>query len=71
MIDLCLARRVCCSMPKHQRNGKQPQFLKFRPYHEFTTTTPDQNRKGLWKSLWIIGVIALMFAVAFIFVQNQ
>jgi hypothetical protein len=58
-------------MPKRQPNGKQPQFLQFRPLHAFTTTPPDQNRKGLWKILWIIGIIALMFALAFIFLQNQ
>jgi hypothetical protein len=58
-------------MPKRQPNGNQPKFLQFRPYHAFTTTPADQDRKGLWKILWIIGVIALMFAVAFIFLQTR
>jgi hypothetical protein len=58
-------------MPKRDQNGRQPQFLRFRPYHAFTTTPADQNRKGLWKILWIIGVFALMFAIAFNLLQNQ
>jgi hypothetical protein len=58
-------------MSQRQPNGKQPKFLQFRPYHAFTTTPPAQSRKGLWKIFWIIGVIALLFAVAFIFIQNQ
>jgi hypothetical protein len=58
-------------MPKRQPKEEQPKFLQFRPLHAFTTTPADQNRKGLWKMLCIIGVIALMFAIAFIFLQNQ
>jgi hypothetical protein len=58
-------------MPKRQSKGEQPKFLQFRPLHAFTTSPADQNRKGLWKILWIIGVIALMFAVAIVLLQNQ
>jgi hypothetical protein len=55
-------------MPNPSRK-KEGDYMRFRPLHTFTTTPPDQttgNRKALWKIVWIVGVVILMFIAAIV-----
>lgn len=61
-------------MPKHDPRRSQPDFLRFRPLHAFTTTPASKGtdtRKVLMKVLWIFLVIALMFGLALMFIHGR
>jgi hypothetical protein len=61
-------------MPKPIRRRKDNDYIRFRPYHAFTTPagqSREPGQKALWRIIWLIGVIVLLLAAAFIFSQNR
>lgn len=54
-------------MPKNQR-GKDSDYLRFRPYHAFTSPAIEPAnvtwRKALWRAVLLLGAVVLLVAVA-------
>jgi hypothetical protein len=53
-------------MPKPTRR-KESDFLRFRPYHAFTTAadrTRENGRKVMLRIVWVAGIILLIFIAA-------
>jgi hypothetical protein len=48
--------------------GKDSDYLRFRPYHAFTSPAVEPAdatwRKALWRSVLLLGGLALMIAAA-------
>jgi hypothetical protein len=57
-------------MPKRGPKAKQSDFLRFRPYHAFTTPADqvrEAGRNRLWRIIWLIAFIAVALVSAAIF----
>jgi len=60
-------------MPQRQRRNDS-DYIRFRPYHAFTSTPADRFRSDRWNAVWrvvlTIGILALISGAAILWLRR-